>query len=38
MFLQEDNLLLNRATMSKFGVRLAEVTIAFAKPAAVAQE
>lgn len=38
MFLQEDSLLLNRATMSKFGVRLGEVTIAFAKPAAAAQE
>ena len=31
MFLQEDGMLINRATMSKFGLRLGEVTIFFAK-------
>ena len=31
MFLQPDNVLLNRATMSKLGIRLGEVTIAFSK-------
>lgn len=31
MFLQPDGILLNRATMSKFGIRLGEVTIAFQK-------
>ena len=31
MFLQPDGVLLNRATMSKFGFRLGEVTIAFQK-------
>lgn len=31
MFLQDDNVLLNRAMMSKFGLRVGEVTIAFKK-------
>lgn len=31
MFLQPDGVLLNRASMSKFGIRLGEVTIAFQK-------
>lgn len=31
MFLQPDGVLLNRAEMSKFGIRLGEVTIAFKK-------
>lgn len=31
MFLQPDRVLINRATMSKFGLRLGEVTIAFVK-------
>lgn len=31
MFLQPDNVLLNHATMSKLGVRLGDVTIAFSK-------
>ncbi|MBM2885425.1 DUF3833 domain-containing protein [Chromobacterium phragmitis] len=32
MFLQDDNSLLNRATMSKFGFPLGEVTLFFRKP------
>ena len=32
MFLQPDQVLINRATMSKFGFRVGEVTITFAKP------
>jgi hypothetical protein len=32
MFLQEDDVLLNKAKMTKFGVRVGEVTIAFKKP------
>lgn len=31
MFLQEDGVLINRATMSKFGIKLGEVTIVFRK-------
>ncbi len=31
MFLQPDNVLINRATMKKFGFRLADITIAFIK-------
>lgn len=31
MFLQQDNVLLNRATMKKFGFQVGEVTIAFIK-------
>jgi hypothetical protein len=31
MFLQPDNILLNRAEMSKFGIRVGDVTIAFQK-------
>lgn len=33
MYLQEDGVLINRATMSKFGIRLGEVTIVFRKAA-----
>jgi len=32
MFLVDDQVMLNKATMSKFGVRLGEVTLAFRKP------
>lgn len=32
MFLQDDQVLLNRAVMSKFGIRLGEITLAFVKP------
>jgi hypothetical protein len=32
MFLLDDEVMLNRATMSKWGVRLGEVTLAFRKP------
>lgn len=32
MFLQEDNVLLNVATMSKWGIRLGTLTVAFEKP------
>lgn len=32
MFLHEDGVLLNRATFSKFGIRLGEVFITFSKP------
>ncbi|MFD0666721.1 DUF3833 domain-containing protein [Ramlibacter sp. MAHUQ-53] len=32
MFLVDDRVMLNRATMSKFGVRLGEVTLSFNKP------
>ena len=32
MFLQPDNILVNRAVMSKFGFRVGEITIAFMKP------
>jgi len=31
MFLQQDNVLINRATMKKFGFRVGEITIAFMK-------
>jgi hypothetical protein len=31
MFLVDDRVMLNRATMSKFGIRLGEVTLSFAK-------
>ena len=31
MFLMDDRVMLNRATMSKFGVRLGEVTLSFSK-------
>ncbi|MES2483061.1 MAG: DUF3833 domain-containing protein [Pseudomonadota bacterium] len=33
MYLVDDRVMLNRATMSKFGVRLGEVTLSFSKPA-----
>ncbi|MFC7333499.1 DUF3833 domain-containing protein [Rhodocista pekingensis] len=36
MFLQPDGVLLNRATMSKFGIDLATITIAFRKEGAAA--
>jgi hypothetical protein len=32
MFLIDDKVMLNRAVMSKFGVRLGEVTLSFTKP------
>jgi Protein of unknown function (DUF3833) len=32
MFLMNDRTLLNKAVMSKFGIRLGEVTLAFTKP------
>ena len=32
MYLVDDHVLLNRTTMSKFGVRLGEVTLSFSKP------
>lgn len=32
MFLVDDKVLLNRATMSKFGIRVGEVTLSFRKP------
>ncbi len=32
MYLVDDKVLLNRATMSKFGIRLGEVTLSFQKP------
>lgn len=38
MFLQPDHVLLNRATMSKFGLRVGEVTIAFMKDQAIVKE
>ncbi|HCN73035.1 MAG TPA: DUF3833 domain-containing protein, partial [Pusillimonas sp.] len=31
MFLMNDEVMLNRATMSKFGIRLGEVTLSFYK-------
>jgi hypothetical protein len=31
MFLQNDGVLINRATMSKFGIRVGEITIIFSK-------
>jgi hypothetical protein len=31
MYLMNDKVMLNKATMSKFGVRLGEVTLSFAK-------
>jgi hypothetical protein len=31
MYLMSDKVMLNKATMSKFGVRLGEVTLAFTK-------
>jgi hypothetical protein len=31
MFLMNDKVMLNRATMSKFGIRLGEVTLSFHK-------
>ena len=33
MYLVDDRVMINRATMSKFGVRLGEVTLSFHKPA-----
>jgi len=38
MFLQPDRVLLNRATMSKFGLRVGEVTIAFMKAQTIVRE
>lgn len=39
MFLQEDGVMINRAEVSKFGIALGEVTIAFSKdPAAAARK
>ena len=35
MFLQPDNILLNRAEMSKFGIRVGDITIAFQKQSAL---
>ena len=32
MFLVDDKVMLNRAVMSKFGLRLGEVTLVFRKP------
>lgn len=32
MFLMDDRVMLNKAVMSKFGIRLGEVTLAFTKP------
>lgn len=32
MYLVDDKVMLNKATMSKFGIRLGEVTLAFVKP------
>jgi len=32
MFLVDEHVMLNRATMSKFGITLGEVTLAFHKP------
>ena len=32
MFLVDDRVMLNRATMSKFGIRLGELTLSFSKP------
>ena len=32
MFLMDDKVMLNKAVMSKFGIRLGEVTLAFSKP------
>ena len=34
MFLQPDNIMLNRAEMSKFGIRVGDITIAFQKQSA----
>lgn len=34
MYLMDDQVMLNKAVMSKFGIRLGEVTLAFHKPAA----
>ena len=34
MFLMDDEVMLNRAVMSKWGFRLGEVTLAFRKPRA----
>jgi hypothetical protein len=34
MYLINDRVMLNRATMSKFGIRLGEVTLSFYKPGA----
>lgn len=34
MFLQDDNVIINRAEISKFGFKLGDVTIVFTKPAA----
>ncbi|MBW8463867.1 DUF3833 family protein, partial [Acidovorax sp.] len=33
MYLIDDRVMLNRATMSKFGVRLGEITLSFTKRA-----
>ena len=32
MYLMDDKVMLNKAVMSKFGIRLGEVTLAFTKP------
>jgi hypothetical protein len=32
MYLVDDKVMLNKATMSKFGIRLGEVTLSFVKP------
>jgi len=32
MFLMDDKVMLNKAVMSKFGIRLGEVTLSFYKP------
>jgi hypothetical protein len=34
MYLIDERVMLNRATMSKFGVRLGEITLSFTKRAA----
>ena len=34
MFLQDDDVIINRAEISKFGFKLGDVTIVFTKPAA----
>lgn len=38
MYLIDERVMLNRATMSKFGLRLGEVTLSFRKPGAAAGE
>jgi hypothetical protein len=32
MYLMDDRVMLNKAVMSKFGIRLGEVTLAFTRP------